>query len=435
MTTGTDAPPRGPRSGVASPRRFSPSRVVGQAVVFAAATVFVSLLSALAKALIARHLPASSFGTFSFSVSFLLLGASIFEFGFFAPAARLAARAEEKREGEHIVGASLLIYVPIGIAFSAAVFGSSFVIDDVFHASSGHVLRSVAPLAFVFPFADVSLWLAQGMDRLHVYSLVSGLARVLFVASLLALFLFETSPSVGSVVLLQAFTALVGAIAFVLWMRPVFRGARSYIRSLFRDARRFGFAIYVGRILSVGTYNMDILMVAAWVDARHVGLYALAGAVAAATGLPVAGMANALYPRMTQVSALRRQWLMIAWLVGLSLAVVAWALATPFFRVVFSDEYVSATRYLPPLLAAQVVRSVTGLYNNFLSAKGLGREMRNTGLVLTASNIILNFALIPSYGAMGAAWASLLALLANYLGYLYYYRKAVSAFPTADLQP
>jgi O-antigen/teichoic acid export membrane protein len=87
------------------------------------------------------------------------------------------------------------------------------------------------------------------------------------------------------------------------------------------------------------------------------------------------------------------------------------------------------------LLAAQVVRSVTGLYNNFLSAKGLGKEMRNTGLVLTVSNIVLNFALIPSYGAMGAAWASLLALVANYLGYLYYYRKAVSAFPSADLRP
>jgi O-antigen/teichoic acid export membrane protein len=402
---------------------------------FAVATAFVSLLSALAKALIAHQLPASSFGSYSFAMSFLLLGASIFEFGFFAPAARLAARAKERHEVGRIVAASLLIYIPIGLAFSAAVYASSFVVDSWSHTSSGDALRVVAPLAFVFPFAEISLWLAQGMDRLHIYSLVSGFARLLFVASLLALFYFEDRPSLTPILLLQALSMLVGAVVFVLWVRPLFRGSRHYIESLIRDSKRFGFQIYLGRVLSLGTYNMDVLMVAAWASARQVGLYALAGALAGTIGLPVLGMANALYPRMARASALRRHWVAAAWVIGLTLAFVVWSFAEPFIRVVFSADYLTATRYLVPLLLAQVVRSVTRVYNNFLAAHGLGKEMRNAGLILAGSNIALNFALIPKYGAMGAAWASLVALLANYLAYVYYYRRGVNTLRLAELRP
>ena len=58
MSTNTEAPPVAVAVGGG---RSSAQRVVGQAVLFAVAAAFVSLLSALAKALIARELPASAF--------------------------------------------------------------------------------------------------------------------------------------------------------------------------------------------------------------------------------------------------------------------------------------------------------------------------------------------------------------------------------------
>jgi len=53
----------------------------------------------------------------------------------------------------------------------------------------------------------------------------------------------------------------------------------------------------------------------------------------------------------------------------------------------------------------------------------------NAGLVLTISNLILNFALIPPFGAMGAAWASFAALLANLAAHRVGYRRALNAGP------
>jgi O-antigen/teichoic acid export membrane protein len=87
---------------------------------------------------------------------------------------------------------------------------------------------------------------------------------------------------------------------------------------------------------------------------------------------------------------------------------------------------VGAAALVLPLALAQCVRGVTTIYNTFLSAHGRGVELRNAGLVLTLSNLVFNFALIPSFGASGAAWASLLALVANFIAHVVFYRRSLA---------
>ncbi len=75
-----------------------------------------------------------------------------------------------------------------------------------------------------------------------------------------------------------------------------------------QGAKDYGFQVYVGRVLSVGTYNMDVLMLAAFTSAE-VANYALAGAIASGVGLPVTGFANAMFSRLTRSPRLERIWL------------------------------------------------------------------------------------------------------------------------------
>jgi O-antigen/teichoic acid export membrane protein len=172
---------------------------------------------------------------------------------------------------------------------------------------------------------------------------------------------------------------------------------------------------------------MDTLMVAAFADARSVGYYVLAGSIAYASGLPVTGMATALFARMTRTQELDRRWLAFAWGVGLAAVALTAALAEPFLRIVFSPRYTAAYALVIPLALAQMVRGVTTVYNSFLSAHARGRELRNAAVVLTGSNLVLNFALIPPFGAEGAAWASLFALALNLGAHVHYYRRSLGA--------
>jgi O-antigen/teichoic acid export membrane protein len=94
-------------------------------------------------------------------------------------------------------------------------------------------------------------------------------------------------------------------------------------------------------------------------------------------------------------------------------------------RLAFSPRYAPAAALVLPLALAQAVRGVTSLYNTFLSSHGRGRQLRNTSFVLTGSNLIFNFALIPPFGAAGAAWASLAALVVNLAAYVVFYRRTL----------
>ena len=165
-------------------------------------------------------------------------------------------------------------------------------------------------------------------------------------------------------------------------------------------------------------------MLAAFTSAEQVANYALAGAIASGVGLPVTGFANAMFSRLTRSPRLRadlaRRSLVHRPRNGPHHVGIDYLCCRD---GVSRDLYTPMIALVVPLTLAQAVRGVTGIYNSFLSAHGRGRELRNAAIVLTVSNVILNFALIPPFRAEGAAWASLVALVANWIAHMVGYRQ------------
>jgi len=393
-----------------------------QAAAFAGANLLVAGLAVVSTAMLTRHLRTSDFGSYAFATSLFAFVALFFEFGLFLPAAREAAVASYRLRQE-IVGAALVAYLPVGLAFSATIFGLSFWIDRWFHVDAGYALRIAAPAALVFPFLYVLQQLAQGVDRLHVASLAAVAAQLLFVALLALRLGLGATLTTPTALVLRSLAFLAASAGAALWLRPSFRAVAHWLRVFVRHSREWGFQQYLGRLLSIGTYNMDVLMLGIWTGSRPVGLYVLAGSLSYVSGLPVLGLATALFARMARDSRIARRWLVIAVAVGMACALGAWLLAEPIIRTFFSARYVGAASLVLPLALAQFVRGVTGIFNTFLSAHGRGVDLRNAGLVLTISNLAFNFALIPPFGARGAAWASLFALAANLVAHLVFYRR------------
>jgi O-antigen/teichoic acid export membrane protein len=401
--------------------RLTGSSVMRQASIFTGANIVVGLLALVSTTIVTRSLTSTEFGNYAFALNVLGLAAMFFEFGIFSAAARIAASrpVEQRRE---VVGASLIAYVPVGVAFSAFVVGFSFVADSLFNVHPGSALRASAIVAVAIPFGFVLGQLAQGVDRLHVSSITGVLAQGLIVALFASLAAAGRLESTSGLVA-RCFALLVTGVVACVWLRPVFTRTRAWLRTVLRETRVYGFHVYVGRLLSIGTYNIDVLMLGYWATAGDVGRYVLAGALAAAAGLPVLGLSSTLFARMANEARIERRWIVAATLVSVLLSLAAWLVAGPFIRFVFPASYDAAIGLVLPLAMAQAVRGVTGVYNTFLSAHGSGRELRNAGLVLTVSNVVLNFALIPPYGAMGAAWASLFALVANLAAHVFWYRR------------
>jgi O-antigen/teichoic acid export membrane protein len=399
------------------------SKVARQAAGFAGANVLANGIAVASTAMATRSLTTVEFGSYAFAVALLAFAGMFFEFGLFVPAARLAA-VTEASERRSVIGAALLVYVPIGALFTATIFALSFSIDDWFHVHAGHALRLAAPLAIGLPFTFVLQQLAQGLDRLHVASVTSVVAQLLLVALFAVQLVTGGGLSTSSALVLRCLAFSLAALVGAYWLRPLFASMRENVGTFIREARDWGFQLFVGRVLSIGTYNMDVLMLGIWARPRSVGLYVLAGSLATVSGLPVMGMSAALFGRMARESVIARSWLAGATAFGAAAALAAWLLAEPVIRVFFSARYVDAAALVLPLALAQFLRGITAIYNTFLTAHGRGVDLRNAGIVLTLSNVGFNFALIPAFGAQGAAWASLLALAANLIAHVIFYRRS-----------
>jgi O-antigen/teichoic acid export membrane protein len=399
------------------------SRIAIQAATFTGASLLANVLAVVSTAMVTRNLGTSEFGSYSFAVSLLLFVALFFEFGLFLPAARLAA-VTERRDRREVIGTALLVYLPVAALFSITIFVLSFWIDRWFNVDAGSALRVAAPVAGAIPFVFVLQQLSQGVDRLHVSSLTAVLTQLLLVALLAVWLGVGEGLSSSSALGLRTLAFLLAGVAGALWLRPILGAVGSRALELVRQARDWGFQLFIGRVLSIGTYNMDVLMLGFWATPRWVGLYVLAGSLATVSGLPVLGLSSALFGRMAREPAIDRRWLIIASTVGVASTIGITLVADPLIRLLFTSRYAAAAGLVFPLALAQLVRGVTTVFNTFLSAHAHGAALRNAGLVLTASNIALNFALIPPFGAQGAAWASVLALVANLVAHVFFYRRS-----------
>lgn len=409
------------------------SAVVNQTVVFSVAYGLVYLIAAVSTTLLARNFTTREFGGYSFAIGLLTFVALFFEFGLFTPAARLAASSSGD-ERSHVIGGALVLFLPVAVLFSVTIFVSSYFVDDISRVDIGSALRFVAPFAAVYPFRLIVSVLAQGSDRLHLYSIATLVGQSLFAGGIGAAVGLGLPFDVTTALILQSGCFALAFLGLAALLRPRFTHTRSEALRLVTHARLYGVQIYIGRVFSVGTYNMDILMLGALANVPAVGFYSLAGSIAAVSGLPIQGLAGALFPRMAREGLLKRRWLTLSYAVGAVCVAVTWVLAGPLIGSVFGSRYDAAVALTFPLALAQAVRGVTTVYNNFLSAQAFGRELRNCGLVLTGANLLLNFALIPTFGATGAAWASFFALVANLVAHALAYRS-VTTVRTESIAP
>lgn len=413
--------------------RLVRTRTFAQAATYAGATAAASALNGVSKGLLAVVLSVSAFGSFAVSQTLLTYVSMFCEFGLFLPAARACALTDDT-DAREIIGAAFVLYLPVAGVFAFSIFALSFCADSLFHVHVAMALRITALFSIGWPFAYVGLQLSQGVARLYVSALSSLLASALFLLGLLLTRIVSGHTTVALALLIQSAGLLVAGAVLVFWLKPRFVHVLSRIATLVQGAKDYGFQVYVGRVLSIGTYNMDVLMLAAFTSAEQVANYALAGAIASGVGLPVTGFANAMFSRLTRSPRLERIWLGAAWAIGLVMVPITWALTTFAVGTLFPETYTPMIALVVPLTLAQAVRGVTGIYNSFLSAHGRGRELRNAAIVLTVSNVILNFALIPPFRAEGAAWASLVALVANWIAHMVGYRQWLAHVPPADAQ-
>jgi O-antigen/teichoic acid export membrane protein len=318
----------------------------------------------------------------------------------------------------------------------------------------------VLALAAVFPafggHSDTALrWLALGSVPMLVFNgsllrLVHadyrfGLANLsTFITpavnlALSAAFALADALTVGTALLSWLAGWAVGTVLLAVYTQLRLAAFDSPDAGLARRMLGFGLKSHLGRLMSVGNYRLDQWFLGALSSSREPGLYSIAVAwFETLTFLPTA-LATVLRPHVAratprEAAARTAAAFRITALVTV-VFVIAMILLAPFLCVTFFGEEfrgsIGQLRVLAfgafGLMALRIIGS---------SLAGQGKPLLETAAIAVglAATIVLDVALIPPFGAMGAAAASVAAYSAIGLAIVFLFTRALDT-RWSDLRP
>jgi O-antigen/teichoic acid export membrane protein len=186
-------------------------------------------------------------------------------------------------------------------------------------------------------------------------------------------------------------------------------------RHLWRPLARVGLPIAVAGVLVLAYARIDQILVLEINGARAAGLYAAVYRILEQLGffpltvsmtlLPLVSAAHPVDPlRVRRLFQVTTDYLAMGSLPALGFALVA---AEPVITLIFGQEFADAAPALPILMGAFVMICFGYLSGNMVVVLNLQRRFLINAVIGLVLNVTLNLVLLPRYGFIAAAWATL----------------------------
>ena len=368
---------------------------------------------------IAAHFGTAALGVFNQIYAVYVVAAQLAVFGVHDSAQKhIAELSGDRAEARAIAQTSVALAGVIGGAVALALWLAAGAIGAL--AASPPVGKGVAlaaPGLMLFAINKVLMGILNGERRMRAFALAQG-GRVLAILALALLVAVQEHPAY---VLGAAFPVAEAAIIIPLlfavkpWQpgSAAFAGTRDWIRRHLD----FGARALPNGFLAESYVRVDVLMLALFVDDAAIGVYSFAAMfIEGLYQVPVVRtVVNPMLVKLVAARDLAQLGRFARRVMAASLAIFIAAAGTvhvlfPYLAPWFADGLVIGAReVLIPLTVG------LGLYAAFVPLDFVlmqaGRPGRQSALMTIniAINVVLNLALIPTYGIFGAALATALA--------------------------
>lgn len=401
------------------PLRTQLRSLLGQALVYGAADVFASLLNLLLLPVFTAWLSATDYGHLALLLLFGTLAKIVVRLGLDAGFFRVHYELDDPARRRRLAGTALLFSAATAAAFVGLVALAAGPLTRLLFGAQAParawvvlVAADVGAGALLF----VPLNLLRIEDRPRLFSALSAFRHALN-AALKVTFLAAGAGVTG---VLWGDLLSTGALALALLPLLPGRASLALDGALLREMLGFGLP-KVPHGVMVQVQNLadrkilDLFVTRAEVGLYHVG-YTLGGAVKFALSAFEPAWGPFVYSRLRQPDAPRTLARVATWafagfvLVGLAVAMFGRELLTlltpknPAFR--------AAAPVIPVVVLAYLLH---GLFLLTSVGIGIARQARRYPLitaVAAAVNVAANLALIPRWGMLGAAWATVLSYAA-----------------------
>ena len=390
-------------------------------------------LAFIATVFVARYLGPEDFGLLIYAISLAALFAAAGHMGLSGLVVREIVKNEADR-GETLGTVALLKFLGMAtgyvilLIYAAAYEGLG---------STGFYLIAFAGAALLFRPVDVVDFWFQAFVQSR-YTAIARISSNLATTAFKLVLVFASSSLVyfATAQILQATLAALLLLVF-FWLKAELRLTDwrfSWARA--KDLLSQGWMIYLGTIFAVIYLKVDLVMLRWLADTQEVGQYAVAAQISEAWYFVPAAIVASFFPRLIKLREEnetlfkhRLQQLFDALLLmGLAMAVVM-TIAAPWIIIVFfgADYAPSASILVIHIWAAIFIFMRAAFSKWILIENALVFSLITQGLG-ALTNVLLNLALIPTHGGIGAAYATLLSYAAASFLSLFFYRRTRPVF-------
>ena len=383
--------------------------------------------------ILARYLGPEPTGQYFLFLRVVALLAIFADLGFSQSTNVFAGRGESVRQIHGIIGRfSAVASAVLVIAFLAvmALFGRRILPN---YPRPLQIATIVAVPFFVYS----TLWnfLMIGLGQIVVMNAVQVSAAVLTLA-LVAILVVGMSQGVTVAVGVYCAVLVVQVVAMIVLAMRLGRGVESDGRTgLFYDMWRFGLRGSGGSVAAILWPRIPVFVLNVFHGAGAVGVFSVGQTLVEKMLLPIQATQEAIYRRMARLdrhlasSSMNRYIRVSGWSMLLFFGVTALVLPIAVITLL-GERYRAAVPVILVLVPAALMMAVSLLLATFFLAQ-LGRPglLSILALINVAMNGILSFALIPRYGAIGAALAVGLTQVVGTLIVILLYLRATGARP------
>ena len=333
----------------------------------------------------------------------LLLAVAVATFGI--PEATTYAVARSRHFGRAVARRSVGLGLIGGALSAAAVFAATPLLTD--DQSDGHLMRLVGLLAIPTIPVSVLRGAAGGLGHWRRVMIERAATSLIRLIALLVLAVLGRLDVLAAVLVIAGSPVL--GLLFYWRMDRSSEGTEVGPSSSTRTLLSYGMRVWAGSVSATVLARIDQTLMVPLANSRELGLYAVAVSISELPLVITAAVRDVLFASQartqdtSRIGMVARVSTAACAIVGCGLLAVIPATSDWLLGPGFGDAFPA----IVVLVAAVVVSTPGSVAGAALSATGRP-GLRSTSLAVAgAVNVLLLFWLIPAYGALGAAVATL----------------------------
>ncbi len=391
-------------------------------------TMVISVFVGIAVSILnTRFLGKEQYGDFKFILNIYAFIITFLTFGLFYTSGRIIAQINDKRNQRKVFGETITISFGISLVFMLIILVFSFIQPKLYSFNVGKELRIFLPLLMVFPVQLCLEQLLQGNNKIYSLSVFRITPKLLYIILFsVAVLIFSINTEIALLLHLVSFIIVIFIILII--QKPILSFKLKNLSKIVRENRTYGFQIYLGAITGVASHYIAGISIGYFVDNIDVGFYSLAITATLPLSMLPVSVGTTYFKQFVTMDKIPKKLILYTLIIGISALIVFIIFIKKIVILLYPAEFLPVVNLSYYLAIGSVMHGFADFINRFLSAKGLGKSLRNSNFIVGFINLIGYTMFVALFNTHGAVMTRIVAGSAYLIVMIYYYKQYLKKF-------